>query len=200
MTTSPRRYNDTIVAALRTAITDGSFGLSDVPGLLKRVICEEMWREREIAQTGEMVRFNRFVDFVREKPLEGLGTSVEQLQRLCNGDPEVLDLIDQTLQLAFPNGGRHSSDRINIVNSDYGERYHPEGNSRAYALRRLRKNRPDLHARVLAGELSPHAAMVTAGFRQRRLTIPLDVSKVAAVIVRVFTPDQIADLIQLLRE
>ncbi len=46
------------------------------------------------------------------------------------------------------------------------------GNGRAYALRRLRdpiKGRPDIHARVLAGELSPHAGMLEAGFRRRSL-------------------------------
>jgi hypothetical protein len=34
-----------------------------------------------------------------------------------------------------------------------------------YALRRLRKQRSDLHTRVIAKEISPHAAMVKAGFR-----------------------------------
>jgi hypothetical protein len=41
----------------------------------------------------------------------------------------------------------------------------PSGTSRAAALRRLRKARPDLHARVLAGEISAHAGMIAAGFR-----------------------------------
>ena len=31
----------------------------------------------------------------------------------------------------------------------------PDGNSSSAALRRLRKDRPDLHAKVLGGELSP---------------------------------------------
>jgi len=44
----------------------------------------------------------------------------------------------------------------------------PSGNSRAAFLRRLRKDRPDIHARVLAGELSPHAGMIEAGFRKRK--------------------------------
>jgi len=43
----------------------------------------------------------------------------------------------------------------------------PSGNSRAAFLRRLRKDRPDIHARVLAGELSPYAGMIEAGFRKR---------------------------------
>jgi hypothetical protein len=44
----------------------------------------------------------------------------------------------------------------------------PTGNSAAAAMRRLRKDRPDIHARVLAGEMSANAGMVEAGFRQRR--------------------------------
>jgi hypothetical protein len=39
------------------------------------------------------------------------------------------------------------------------------GNSNTYALRKLRKDRPDLHEQVVSGEKSPHAAMVEADFR-----------------------------------
>ncbi len=35
-----------------------------------------------------------------------------------------------------------------------------QGTSNTYALRKLRKDRPDLHERVLSEEISPHAAMV----------------------------------------
>lgn len=42
----------------------------------------------------------------------------------------------------------------------------PTGTSAAAAIRRLRKDRPDIHARVLAGELSAHAGMREAGFRK----------------------------------
>jgi len=44
----------------------------------------------------------------------------------------------------------------------------PTGGSKAYALRRLRKDRPDIHARVMAGEVSAHAGMIEAGFRRGR--------------------------------
>jgi hypothetical protein len=43
----------------------------------------------------------------------------------------------------------------------------PTGTPRAAALRRLRKDRPDVDARVLAGELSAHAGMIEAGFRKK---------------------------------
>lgn len=54
------------------------------------------------------------------------------------------------------------TEKNDINNSD-----RPTGTSAAAALRRLRKDRSDIHARVLAGELSPHAGMIEAGFRKR---------------------------------
>jgi len=47
-----------------------------------------------------------------------------------------------------------------------------QGTSRQYALRKLRRDAPAIHARVLAGELSPHAGMIEAGFRHQ--PTPLD--------------------------
>lgn len=62
-------------------------------------------------------------------------------------------------------------------NSDRKEVSSPMGTTIAYALRRLRKDRPDIHQRVLNGELSAHAGMIEADFRKkqpsRKLT-PLD--------------------------
>ncbi len=40
-----------------------------------------------------------------------------------------------------------------------------QGNSKEYALRKLKKSAPRLHKRVIQGELSANKAMVEAGFR-----------------------------------
>ena len=74
------------------------------------------------------------------------------------------------------------------------------GNDPQYALRRLRTQRPDLHARVLAGDLSPHGAMVEAGFRRRTVTVALDVQSFARAILRHFDTAEIDELVDLLRE
>ena len=50
----------------------------------------------------------------------------------------------------------------------------PTGTSRLRALRRLRAERQDLYERVLAGELSPHAAMLQAGLRRPTWTVPAE--------------------------
>jgi hypothetical protein len=59
----------------------------------------------------------------------------------------------------------------------------PQGNSRACILRRLRRDYPELHQQVLAGQISPHRAAIQAGFRQqpgkrpkRRLIDPSDIT------------------------
>lgn len=48
------------------------------------------------------------------------------------------------------------------------------GNSETYTVRRLRRDRPDLADRVERGELSAHQAAISAGFRRRTMSIPVD--------------------------
>lgn len=48
------------------------------------------------------------------------------------------------------------------------------GTSETYAIRRLRRDRPDLAKRVESGELSANEAAIQAGFRHRSMSIPVD--------------------------
>jgi len=76
-----------------------------------------------------------------------------------------------------PVGANQYSEGLYNNNCNVQGQKAPTGNSAAAFLRRLRKDRPDIHARVLAGELSPHAGMVEAGFRKkvaRKKSTPLD--------------------------
>lgn len=138
--------------------------MGSVPALIKRVIEEHRWQERFVRVTGTETRFNRFTEFIAAEPPEGLGAELPAIKRLCANDPTALDLIDQATKR--PNGVHTGA--IDIVNST------PDGNSADQAIRRLRKDRPDLHAKVLAKELSPHAAMVEAGFRRKTVSVPVD--------------------------
>ncbi len=72
------------------------------------------------------------------------------------------------------------------------------GNNPGYAVARLQRDRPDLHERVLAGELSPHAAAIEAGFRKRTVSIPLEPKAAAAALRRHFTNEELAELIEAL--
>lgn len=197
---------DQVVDCLGSAIYHGEAELGDVPGLLKRVIEEGFWRRRVMRKTGQIVEFARFLDFVREGPPEGLGTTLKTLQRICQDDKVVLDMLDRETVHGpgNPTGNNQHGENggtVYIVNSSSSENTErPVGNSSANALRRLRKERPDLHERVLANELTPHGAMIEAGFRQRSITIAVDPAGAARRIRKNFSDKQIVELIDLLQK
>jgi hypothetical protein len=157
-----------------------------VPHYLKDILESEAWR-KFTAPAGPQ-HYDHFEEFVTTPPTKGLGTSTDLIRRLVGGDPKAVDLLDRALQR--PDGGDHRSDEYKAtVDNVNGVR--PTGNSEAAALRRLRKDRPDLHARVIKGEMKAHAAMVEAGFRHQTITVPIDDMKaLAAVLRRRLTPEQ----------
>ncbi len=159
--------NDQVCHCLYNCIRDGSHGLDLVPDYVKKVIREGCWRTRWVQVLRQTVEFTRFEDYVAAQPPEGLGASLKTMKNLCQNDNEARNLIDQAT--ANP-PGRPSGETVNIVN---GSR--PQGNSKDAAIRRLRKDRPDLLERVEAGEISAHAAAVEAGFR--KLPTPIDLLK-----------------------
>jgi hypothetical protein len=68
----------------------------------------------------------------------------------------------------------------------------------SYSVRRLGKERPDLLERVKAGDLSPHAAMVECGFREKQITVPDDPVKAARRLLLHFQGDRLETLVRLL--
>lgn len=69
-------------------------------------------------------------------------------------------------------------------NRSYNVRPISAGNSESYIRRRLRRDRPDLLARVDSGELSAHAAAIEAGFRKATITVPVETDALAAALRR----------------
>lgn len=152
------------VADLSSAVASGANGLQDVPALLRILLDDDGWRDF-ITLRGDHRQPVSFAAFVTTAPLAGLGAeSVEQLQRLVGNDRGLLDLIDVAIQ-------RPVGTNVPLSNRQ-GQA--PSGTTVDAALRRLRKDRPDLHADVIADKLSPHAAMVAAGFRPRTFTVRAD--------------------------
>jgi hypothetical protein len=180
--------NNVLVETLGSSLRSGGSALDAVPDLLKRVLVEESWRSFK-TRRGELVEHGRFVDFVTTEPLAGLGSSVDLVRRIVSGDTQAVDLLDRALQ---------NEPSVHAGNNIPGR---PEGTSADKALRRLRKDAPALHAEVLAGALSPHAAMVKAGFRHRTFTVPADSpERIAATLRRQLTPEALAALAELLQE
>jgi hypothetical protein len=115
------------------------------------------------------------------------GTSPRNIQAARAREVEAADLANQPLESkgkrsdmiearaiqaraveAADFANLHYNKRGGIQQVDRRKQKAPSGTSAAAAMRRLRKDRPGIHARVLAGEMSAHAGMVEAGFRKRR--------------------------------
>ena len=68
-----------------------------------------------------------------------------------------------------PGGDRQSESKsiTDIVSNGLVD----HGNSKAYTVSRLKRDRPDLFEKVVAGELSANKAAIEAGFRRKPTTI-----------------------------
>lgn len=184
------KKNANLVEALGSSLRSGDHGLKAVPGLVKRVLVEEAWRSF-VTQRGELVEYDRFEEFVATPPLKGLGASIDLVRTLVREDPIALNLFDQATQRG---PGRPQETLDNIQGNAA-----PSGTSREAGLRRLRKDRPDLHAEVLAGALSTNAAMVKAGFWRKKITVPVDTPEnTARALRRNLTPEAVEELVRLL--
>lgn len=190
-----------LVAHLQRALLDGSRDLAQVPVMLKRIIADGMWAERTDPLSGRrygpFTSFEHFVATPRDEG--GLGSTIRQLQGLCKDDPEAKAALTTATQRQ--QGGDRKSEDYQIKFDNIQLDPSPTGTSESAALRRLRKDRPDLHERVLAGELKANAAMVEAGFRHHTLTIRTDDPESAARTLRThMSPEDLVELVKLLQD
>jgi hypothetical protein len=90
--------------------------------------------------------------------VRGLGTDQKMLQRICAEDQIALNAIDGAVLAKDGNPTGANQYLSGTVDNVHSSTHRPSGNDRQRALRKLRKDSPTLHAEVLAGKLSPHAA------------------------------------------
>lgn len=152
------------VKDLRNALSNGK----NIANIF--IICcrQENWKQYINTAGGKCIHPD-FISFVTSRG--GLNTTLENLRSAISYDSEALDLFDE-LTKRSPGGDKKSSEyKINVdnVNND-----RPTGNTKQYGLRRLREHNPDLHNKVLSGELSVNQAMIEAGYRKKTVTIPTD--------------------------
>lgn len=194
MTQEPVVGNDFLIKQLRSALQNREHALKAAPGLLRRTLETGAWKNFHTPHK-EHVTHERFADFLTAKPFEGLGITVKFARQIIADDLIARDLLDQALQ--NPNGGDRRSDDAISVSNIHTDR--PAGTTKDSALRRLRKDAPELHAQVLAGDISAHAAMVQAGFRPKTFTVRADrAESVARALKRNLTADQLTELRRLL--
>lgn len=121
-----------------------------------------------------------------------MGADLGTLKSLCRDNAAALDAIDRATQQQL--GTNQYTEGVNNVNT----LDRPQGNSADYALRKLRHDAPELHERVIAGELSPHAAMVQAGYRKKTYQIPADAEDAAIVLLKKFNADELQRIVEII--
>jgi hypothetical protein len=156
-----------VIEALRASITHGGQALADIPPLVRDIIERDLWRRRptNYRETAPQT-FTAWADFVRAEPPAGLGQDPIYVAKLCRGHADA----EAALARVSRGRGKPQTKHDNIMNNGLAA----QGTARAYALRRLKRSRPDLLAQVLTGKLSPHGAMIKAGFRHRMITVRSD--------------------------
>jgi hypothetical protein len=195
-------YKNEIVHSLAEAIKRGGRSLQSVPGLLAKCISEDLWVERDVngqAVTYDKAEFKRFV----ESPYpNGLDTTIETIERLCSDEPEIKDFLAAAKRgkVGRPPKAQGQTDSRGKVNENVQNMHDYRSTGKTdYAYNRLRDDAPELHARVISGELSPHAAMIEAGFRPRKVSINMDNAESAyKTITGHMKPDVLRELIDLL--
>jgi len=192
--TNSLKRSGNLVEALGSALREGGHAVGTVPGLIRRILEEGSWREF-VTQRGEHVQHERFVSFVEAAPLRGIGAKLDLIKRMVADDPAVVDLLDR--ELVNPQGGS-AAQRSTVSVSNSGR---PSGTTKQYALRRLRRDAPELHAEVVAGSLSAHAAMVRAGLRPKTFTLRIDSAEQVANALKEKLPDEVlSDVLKRLSE
>lgn len=151
---------DTVNDLQRALVHGGAEVFELVPTLLNKIFETRAWETRA-DQNGEV--FKSFYEFARHRRWEGLGTNLEELLLYCKR-PEFENVKMAILcEMPAAEPQTRGSDgrflRTDNIRTDYGT-------SPSYTLRRLKRDRPDLAEKVVAREMSAHAAAIEAGFRK----------------------------------
>lgn len=189
-----------LTQSLGSASHSGEHGLKTVPGLLKLVREKQAWMERIIVQTGEEFEgFSSFEEYVKANPPKGLGTDLATLKKLIIDDKELRDWIDSEIEKTHPQGGNRRSASFKGVNHSLEVGSEKKRDRSDQLIRRLRHDFPELHIRVLSGEITITKAAEEAKIYPHRIAVNLrDAKSAAATLTSHAPPEYIEELKRLL--
>lgn len=179
------------ISNLQSMLREFSHVSDSVPHGVKIILQQNLWQEREPAP-GKLSKkkFKNFKEFCEAATPFGLNTPFEYVLNICKPYNDVLDLIDEANRNNLgENFGAYNKDNRGLHNVQTPT---PTGNTKEAGLRRLRKDRKDLHEQVLKNEISVNEAMIKAGFRKKMISMPKgqDVQRWIEVIKRDFSKSE----------
>jgi hypothetical protein len=155
-------------------------GLKDFPGLLKKIIVNKSWQRR--VNMGTTIELGSLRELITEFPIRGWGEDPKKIESVIKDDPEVLAMFREAMKQQGNNQYTKSKDN-NVMEANASQ-----GNARAYSVTRVQQEcKPEVIAKVMAGEMSPNAALIKAGIREnRQVYLPRDPKKAAEKLAQQF--------------
>jgi hypothetical protein len=163
------------------SLYEATGGLRQFPSLLKKVIETKAWERRRVG--GKVIELKSLRELIVSKPVHGWGEDPSKVEAVIRDDPEAL--------AAFREAMKHQGERTDFDDNVIEVGRSAVGNSRAYSIARVQREcDPETVAAVMAGEMSPNAALVKAGVREnRQVYIPRDPAGAVAKLRRQFGDD-----------
>jgi hypothetical protein len=164
------------------SLYEATGGLRQFPSLLKKLIAERAW-ERRVCR-GKVIELKSLRELITAKPVQGWGEDPSKVEAVIRDDPEAL--------AAFREEMKHQGERTDLAPDNFPDNVREvtdgHGNSRAYSIARVQRECDgETVAAVMAGEMSPNAALVKAGVREnRQIYIPRDASAAVKKLQRQF--------------
>lgn len=190
----------TVVREVVSSTTAGADVMSALPGLVRRLLDEEAWREFDAPAPVGRVKHTSFRSFVEARQPSGLGSRLGQLLALCGDDDDlrgrVQRLYDAEIQPLPEHGGDRRSDTVQGYPVTLKT---PRGNSRDYVIARLERDDPQLAQRVKRGEITAAHAARIKGWKKPQITVTSPES-IAVALRKHMSPDDLAALVQLLTD
>ena len=131
-------------------------GLSNFPGLLRKVIVNRAWERR--VNKGNVIELKNLRELITEKPIRGWGEDPKKVEAVIKDDPELLAMFREAM--------KEQGKRTDLLPSD-SETSYSKGETKAYQCERLSKVAPELFEEVKAGRMSANAAAIQAGIRKK---------------------------------
>jgi hypothetical protein len=161
------------------SLYEATGGLRQFPSLLKKLIAERAW-ERRVCR-GKVIELKSLRELITAKPVQGWGEDPSKVEAVIRDDPEALAKFREEM--------KHQGERTDIRdNITEVESPSATGTSRAYSIARVQREcDAETVAAVMAGEVSPNAALVRAGVREnRQVYIPRSPADAVAKLRRQF--------------
>lgn len=178
--TLPLKNRGKLIGMICNEIHDGGEALDNIPASLVKLYESGYWREFEI-YNGTIVRHERFIDLITGDLPNGFRTPLAFIDKLMRGtkhEPKWQAIKAEELEPAAGNGEIGRGDRSGNT------RAMVEHNNTEGILRRLKRDgHTEQLAAITAGEMSVNQAAISAGYRKRRASIPLDNVKAAIDVV-----------------